>query len=148
MTDTIEAVAREAAATFLEQWDPGPEMTVVKLARAFEAYAANRIATHTKALIEGAGELERFEDGMDVFREPIMEPDPDGTWVRYDQAAATIAALRAENARLTQREVIVREEGVRAGIEAMRRSVEEVESKGLANYYAAALDVAAIAKGV
>jgi hypothetical protein len=29
--------AREAAASFLESWEPGPEMTVVKLARAFQA---------------------------------------------------------------------------------------------------------------
>lgn len=38
---------REAAASFLENWEPGPEMTVVKLARAF---AAHRKA----AMIEGA----------------------------------------------------------------------------------------------
>jgi hypothetical protein len=29
--------AREAAASFLETWEPGPEMTVVKLARAFQS---------------------------------------------------------------------------------------------------------------
>lgn len=38
---------REVAASFLENWEPGPEMTVVKLARAF---ATHRIA----AMIEGA----------------------------------------------------------------------------------------------
>lgn len=29
---------RDAAADFLEAWEPGPEMTVVKLARAFAAH--------------------------------------------------------------------------------------------------------------
>lgn len=37
---------RDAAADFLEGWEPGPEMTVVKLARAF--------AAHRRAALEEA----------------------------------------------------------------------------------------------
>jgi len=35
MQDDVTAADRQAAAEFLEAWEPGPEMTVVKLARAF-----------------------------------------------------------------------------------------------------------------
>lgn len=59
-----------------------------------------------------AGELERW--GPDYCREhdtDEMREKADGGWVRYDQAAATIASLRAELARAEER-------GARMGIEA------------------------------
>jgi hypothetical protein len=40
----VTQVDREAAASWLESWEPGPEMTVVKLARAFAAHRALGIA--------------------------------------------------------------------------------------------------------
>ena len=80
----------------------------------------------TKALIDGAGELEGFVcyfDDMVKVSEMAkwrgwagQEPKPE--WTPYDQAAATIAALRAEVERLGQerdaRDIAL----VRAGIEA------------------------------
>ena len=38
----VTQAAMDAAADFLEAWEPGPEMTVVKLARAFDAFAAQQ----------------------------------------------------------------------------------------------------------
>lgn len=40
----IEQCDRDAAADFLESWEPGPEMTVVKLAMAFARHRAAAIA--------------------------------------------------------------------------------------------------------
>lgn len=44
MTEITQA-DRDAAADFLESWEPGPEMTVVKLAKAF---ARHRLAERAK----------------------------------------------------------------------------------------------------
>lgn len=81
-TDTIEAVAR--ALSKVRHGDEDEWELCV-----YEAQTA--IAAHTKALVDGAGELGRLS------RSGIwMASDPEGEYVRYDQAAATIAALRAE----------------------------------------------------
>lgn len=70
------------------------------------------IATDRRALIEGAGELR-------CVKSVSFERDFGALlWTPYDQAAATIAALKAEIERLTEREAQVKLDGVKAGIEA------------------------------
>lgn len=66
MTVEIIQADREAAADFLEGWEPGPEMTVVKLARCF---ARHRIAHQGKAL--------KKEENMDTFMKPYSDAGHD-----------------------------------------------------------------------
>lgn len=134
-TDTIEAVARAICEHVFgspKSWkDFLPESRVM-------------IAAHTKALFEGAGEVERLlrwwgEDGVTGDRRTLV------------QAAATIAALRAEIER-------AKEQGVRAGIEAALAAINDetpatssdtwVEGWADCRNAIKAFDVAAIVKGM
>jgi len=57
--ETVIQADRDAAASFLESWEPGPEMTVVKLARAF--------ADHRRATLAPAAPVEGMvERGFDA----------------------------------------------------------------------------------
>lgn len=155
MTDTIED--GKVAASIVGM--PGTllsQASLDKLTADIEAYAQAAIASHTKALIEQAGELEkRLEDharavgGDDSFDRLYGS--------EAVQAAATIAALRAEIER-------AKEEGVRAGIEAAAVRARTLHlfpapTSKAARYHQRvtqdamhdairALDPAAIAKGV
>lgn len=100
MTDTIEAVARaiaNASAEAWENWGIGTDPADWR----DEAEAA------IKALIEGAGDVERKLMAGDLCS---VELAP--------KAAATIAAMKAEIERLTEREAQAKLDGVKAGIEA------------------------------
>lgn len=95
MTDTIEAVAR----------------AIVNGSQHPDRQAERAITAHTAALIAGAGEL-----GQRLRSHTTAED----AWYDIDEAAATIAAQKAEIERLTEREAQAKLDGVRAGIEAAR----------------------------
>lgn len=99
MTDTIEAVAREAACDFMDKCEGFTPLQAYDLARAFQNYAADRIAAHTKALVDGAGELCGQLTGRAQFCEDRGEVKSPSL---MREAAATIAALKAENERLAE----------------------------------------------
>ena len=125
MTDTIEAVAR-VLATMLEggrEYDQMPAtrrelkiwnragMCSINDATQEDAREAadHAIAAHTKALIEGAGEIEKRLMALKwMVHDEMRGLIPDTT---AHEAAATIAALRTEVERAKM-------DGVRAGIEA------------------------------
>lgn len=54
MTEITQA-DRDAAADFLESWEPGPEMTVVKLAKAFARHRMEERAAIVAWLRENFG---------------------------------------------------------------------------------------------
>ena len=62
---------RDAAANFLEQWEPGPEMTVVKLARAFARHRLTHQPPAASARIS-AGDKDRENP---VERSGIYQPN-------------------------------------------------------------------------
>lgn len=77
---TITDADKEAAASFLESWEPGPEMTVVKLARAFanhrEAEVPKEVAKIVAWLREIAAWHEKNDDGwsgFDKIRQGLVE---------------------------------------------------------------------------
>ena len=119
---------------------------------------ADRIASHTKALVDGAGDLAER-----LFKRTIITYCEDGSTIGYEppaiqqEAAATIAALKAELAQAKQREAQARIEGVRAGINASAGIVERQSDYTTVTPFVQrdrllaevrALDPAAIAKGV
>lgn len=149
-TDTIEAVARGWAESIAQHLcHPADQDAAIRLVTdALARFERDRIAAHMKALVDGAGELERrLLDHAHMIQR-------DGLGAMLDtatQAAATIAALRAEIER-------AKEEGVRAGIEAALAAINDETpltssdtwGEGWADCRNAVktLDAAAIAKGV
>lgn len=153
MTDTIEAAALALRQCADENYDIRFDYGMA------HEYAKAVIAAHTKALIEGAGEVER------ILLLPPHEQVNKGRSGSdlHKEAAATIAALTAEIEQLTANFMAMhseyiaklseaKEEGVRAGIEAALRAHQTAQydpapySKG--RQAILALDPAAIAKGV
>ncbi len=68
-----------AAADFIEAWEPGPEMTVVKLARAFAAYRE-------------AAERAAYKRGQeDMQWRPIETAPDDGDMIVTDGQNVTVA---------------------------------------------------------
>lgn len=101
-TDTIEAVAEALRQCADENYDIRFDYGMA------HEYAQAAIAAHTKALVDGAGEVAR------ILSEVSEETAYAFPWAHEQacrQAAATIAALQAQLA-------TARIEGVRAGIEA------------------------------
>lgn len=118
MTDTIEAVA-----DLLYPAINGPREAAVAIAR-------QAIAAHTKALIEGAGELctaLKFHGRYGSENRDQMTVRKNG---ERDQAAATIAAQKAEIERLTEREAQAKLDCVRAGIEAAKAALKDETRSG------------------
>lgn len=156
MTDTIETVARAMADRLDLDWDGKAKGTEYANHGYWLPLSQAAITAHTAALIAGAGELERrllaWVDSDDAGR----RPDPTSL---KRQAAATIAAQKAEIERLTKREAQAKLDGVRAGIEASAEACEAAVNKippgkimermacGLCFNNIRALDAAAIAKG-
>lgn len=99
MTDTIEAVARSMAEAKGLDWDGKAKGTEYANHGYWLPLAQAAIAAHIKALVEGAGEIaKRLEDharavGGDDSFERLYGSEA-------VEAAATIAALKAENERL------------------------------------------------
>lgn len=71
---------RDAAADFLEGWEPGPEMTVVKLARAF--------AAHRRAALEEAAKLAEEYNRWSYVQFSDGEWQPGSPYDRGQQNAA------------------------------------------------------------
>ena len=131
MTDTIEAA--QLADMICDCANREQHRRDVKL---IEDYVAARITAHTKALIEGAGEVVAELNGRTC------------SLALNVKTAATIAVLKAEIERLTEREARAKLDGVRAGIEASAKLGENRQwSVGLRAHEIRALDAAAIAKG-
>ena len=116
MTDETEAVivARGWAYAFaLHYGDPKDAGRALNEGDIDCAQAA--ITTLDRHRIERAGDVERYEIAH-IYGEEWQNPN--GEWVRYAQASALIATLRAEIERLTERADQAKLDGVRAGIEA------------------------------
>lgn len=112
MTDTIESVADSGMDASTVQtaewlWSQLPILTkwhqqqtyvkalVCSLVKRIQSEA---ITSHTKALIEGAGDVAKECTALAVQIDPLLLGGPDARLL--NQAAATIAALKAENSRL------------------------------------------------
>lgn len=154
MTDTIEAVARAIANASAEAWENRGVCTHPS------SWHPEAQAAHTKALIEGAGELEQrlerdatcmeaWANGLGPYPATVRGVSKKQS-ERARQAAATIAALKAENERLIEREAQAKLDGVRAGIEASALLLERDDGFGewwdAAQFVRSELDAEAIAK--
>ena len=64
----VTQVDRDRAADFLEAWEPGPEMTVVKLARSFATHRTEAVA----ALEARVRELEGMIDQISGINEQML----------------------------------------------------------------------------
>lgn len=117
MTDETKAVA--LAAEFFETWPRYSLRAVSALAEYFETYAADRITALDKHRIERAGEVEQRLRECAANLGGCLESEA------MTQAAATIAALKAQIERLTEREAQIELDGVRKGIEAALSAIND-----------------------